>query len=195
MKNNTIYNIVNKIKKILLSGDLFFGKDIDNNKNTKDKVTIKSKVKENKNIKSKLLEKVDTTPAPNIHNSHFLNLNNTKNNKIEHTFHIKIEEEKYNMSENKIPQGYVKMVFNNIDIAMLYIKHNIILKYIKIDDNLYVKSFILNHNKDEYLCHNNGENLCIYFKQKNDSILEICAENIIGDREYLHIINGKLIDY
>ena len=186
--NNFINNIMNYLSENIISGNIWFGSD--NKANT-------NNPKNNNNVNNKsnkLLEKVIHNVTPDEHNSHFLYLNksNNNNNKIHKTI---TERENKTELTSSVPIGYVKMHLENIDITMLFVKHNIIIKYIKVNDINYIKSFLINKESAEYNCYNNNENVCVYFKERNDAMLEICAENIIGEKDFIHIINGRIINY
>ena len=148
-----------------------------------------------------ILDNKDKRQENRIHYT-FIDKENNKENNINNKREYKYPQNKesnnqYNrkLLDPNTPMGYVSLMFENLDINKLFIKHNIILKHLKVNDTLYIKSFILNNEKSEYACDNMGENVVIVFREKNDSFLEIIAENILGDRDYMHIINGRLINY
>jgi hypothetical protein len=92
-----------------------------------------------------------------------------------------------------INSEYVPLTFENINIDSLYIKHKILLKYIKLNQKMYIKSIVFKKIDTEIGCYNQGENAEIIFKKESDSLLQIIAKEKTGKRVSIFVINGKIV--
>ncbi len=168
--NNILNKIIIKSKDIYeyFDADFWFGKE----ENRADKKLLK--IKTEKVIESNVLEK-DTRVFSGIS---FEDLKKDRNPQI---------------NKEVFPTGYIKLNLENIDTNELFIKHNITLKYIQVENNMYVKSILLVNDDRELDCFSVGENHSLTIKKENNSILKMFIQEINGNMDEVMIVNGRVV--
>jgi hypothetical protein len=94
----------------------------------------------------------------------------------------------------KIYGGWLKLKLININIDELLSKHNITLKYIEVEGEKYIKSFILANDKRELDCFNIGENDLVIFQKESDGILLVRVLEKSGVEVKLYIHKGQIVE-
>lgn len=143
-------------------------------------------------VKNNILRKTNNKISHNHKDSHnYKNPNSISNTNTSDTITNNLNT--VSNLNTVLQSEYVPLILENININSLYIKHKILLKYIDIDNNLYIKSIVLKKSKEEIGCFNNGENKKVIFRAKSDSLLQITAIEHNDREESIFVVNGKFV--
>jgi hypothetical protein len=155
--------------------DFWFGKE--ENKSDKKILYIKS---ENETLKN-VLTKNENILESGINNFSGISFQDLKKDRV------------YENQKEICPNGYIKLNLENIDTNELFIKHNITLKYIQVENNMYIKSILLVNDDKELDCFSVGENHSLKIKKENNSILKLFIQEINGNVDEIMIVNGRVV--
>ena len=198
MRNNNFLNkITDQTKEVynLFDADFWFGKE----ENRAHKKII--------NQDMSLEKKEETELGGGKLGNNFLNINfqDLKKNstlKTKEALHLE-NVKKENVSKSikinhepmmsSTPAGYIKLFLENTNTNELFIKHNITLKYIQIENNLFIKSVLLVNDDRELDCFSVGENESLTITKENNSILKLSIRELNGNTDQIMIVNGRVV--
>jgi hypothetical protein len=187
-KVNNLNIILTKIKNIYnyFDDEFWFGKEI--NRADKKVIEIKSidkSMNENRlmSIDFKDLKREKRNLEPLIEKNLDVNKESDK----------EYEKDGEDRSKSLIPAGYIKLFLENTNTNELFIKHNITLKYLQVENNMYIKSMLLVNDDRELDCFSLGENHSLTIKKENNSILKLFTQEINGKIDEVIIVNGRVV--
>lgn len=123
-----------------------------------------------------------------------VHLKETEGKAVNHFYLNKAPEKvKVPVTSLDTPHGYIPLRLEGIDANELFTKHNITLKCLHIDGQLFIKSLLLVSDEREFDCYHLGENQSMKITKENESLISFTIHEKNGKSDTIYAVNGRIV--